>query len=73
MGADIPAHMASLLTKGLGSCRPTPLTALQREREEEVPAKLSARASSAATEPPCICFKDAEVSRVYVLSCGLTA
>ena len=40
MEAGIP------LTEGLGSSRPTALTALQRKREEEVQAKPSAQASS---------------------------
>ncbi len=58
MEAGIP------LTEGLGSSRPTALTALQRKQEEEVQAKLSAQASAAVSQPSrSISFKDIEVSR----------
>ena len=60
MEAGIP------LAEGLGSSRPTALTALhcnQREREEEVQAKPSAQASAAVSQPSRIRFKDIEVSR----------
>ena len=55
--------MAFPLTKGLGSCRPTSLIALQRKQEEEVQAKPIAQASAAVSQPSRICFKDIEVSR----------
>ena len=55
--------LAFPLTEGLGSSRPTALTALQRKREEEVQAKLSAQASAAVSQPSRIRFKDIEVSR----------
>ena len=45
MEAGIP------LTEGLGSSRPTALTALQRMQEEEDHAKLSAQASAAVSQP----------------------
>ena len=51
------------LTEGLGSSRPTALTALQRKREEEVQAKPCAQASAAVSQPSRIRFKDIEVSR----------
>ena len=55
--------LAFPLTEGLGSSRPTALTALQRKQEEEVQAKPSAQASAAVSQPSCIRFKDIEVSR----------
>ena len=57
MEAGIP------FTEGLGSSRPTALTALQRKQEDEVQAKLSAQASAAVSQPSRISFKDIEVSR----------
>ena len=65
--------MAFPLTKGLGSCRPTSLTAPQRKREEEIQVKPSAQASAAASERPCICLKDIEVSRRCDLLHGLSS
>ena len=65
--------MAFPLTKGLGSCGPTSLTALQRKREEEIQAKPSAQASAAVSEQPCICLKDIEVSRGCDLLHGLSS
>ena len=65
--------MAFPLTKGLGSCGPTSLTAPQRKREEEVQAKPSAQASAAVSERPCICLKDIEVSRGCDLLHGLSS
>ena len=55
--------MAFPLTGGLGSRRPTSLTALPRKQQEEVEAKPSAQASAALSHPSRICFKDIEVSR----------
>ena len=65
--------MAFLPTKGLGSCRPTSLTAPQRKGEEEIQAKPSAQASAAASNQPCICLKDIEVSRGCDLLHGLSS
>ena len=65
--------MAFPLTVGLGSCRPTFLTTPQRKREEEIQTKPNAQASAAASERPCICLKDIEVSRGCDLLHGLSS
>ena len=63
MEAGIPS------TEGLGSSRPTALTALQRKQEDEVQANLSAQASAAVSQPSRISFKDREMLACCTNTC----